>query len=104
MKTPRSVAYLKPGCGWSEGVRALLQLHQLPYEERDIVSNPVYRREMTQKSGQSLSPCVEIDGHMLADVGDEEVEHFLQQAGWVQPGESAAAAPVKRGCACSESS
>ena len=32
---------------------------------------------MEQKSGQPLSPCVEIDGIMLADVSGEEVEHYL---------------------------
>jgi hypothetical protein len=28
-----------------------------------------------------LSPCVEFDGEMLADVGGEEVETWLQQNG-----------------------
>ena len=32
---------------------------------------------MVTRSGQALSPCVEIDDVMLADVGGEEVEEYL---------------------------
>ena len=32
---------------------------------------------MVRKSGQPLSPCVEIDGVMLADISGEEVENYL---------------------------
>jgi len=31
MKTPTIIAYLKPTCGWSMGVRGVLQKYQLPY-------------------------------------------------------------------------
>ena len=43
---------------------------------------------MVQKSGQPLSPCVEINGQMLADVSGEEVEAWMVENGVV---ESAAA-------------
>ena len=74
---PRIIAYLKPVCGWSGGVRAVLQKYNLSYEDRDIINNPAQREEMIQKSGQPLSPCVEINGHMLADVSGDEVEAYL---------------------------
>jgi hypothetical protein len=32
------------------------------YTEKDIIKNPAFRWEMEQKSGQPLSPCVEING------------------------------------------
>ena len=32
---------------------------------------------MIEKSGQMLSPCVEINGHMLADISGEEVEAWM---------------------------
>jgi len=31
-------AYLKPHCGWSNGVRAILRKHSLPFEDIDIIS------------------------------------------------------------------
>jgi monothiol glutaredoxin len=39
---------------------------------------------MVRKSGQPLSPCVEIDGEMLADVSGEEVEQYLVEKGLVR--------------------
>ena len=42
---------------------------------------------MVTKTGQPLSPCVEFDGVMLADVGGEEVETWLQQNGHWQGAE-----------------
>jgi len=74
MNKPKIIAYLKPSCGWSQGVRAVLRKHDLPYEDRDIINDPVQRQEMIEKSGQMLSPCVEVNGHVLADVSGDEVE------------------------------
>ncbi|NCA13637.1 MAG: glutaredoxin, partial [Proteobacteria bacterium] len=70
------VAYLKPVCGWSNSVRAVLQKYDLPYEDRDIINDRSNYSEMVRKSGQPLSPCVEIDGEMLADVAGTEVEAY----------------------------
>jgi len=78
MQTPEIIAYLKTYCGWSAGVRAVLAKYNLPYTEKDIIQNPAFRWEMETKSGQPLSPCVEINGKMLADVSGEEVDR--QQA------------------------
>src|SRR5688572_21483062 len=73
MDKPKIVAYLKPTCGWSQGVRAVFRKYDLPYEDRDIINDPAQRQEMIEKSGQMLSPCVEINGRMLADISGEEV-------------------------------
>ena len=85
METPKIVAYLKPSCGWSNGVRAMLEKYELPYEDRDIINDPVQRQEMIEKSGQQLSPCVVVNGQMLADVSGEEVEAWLLENGIVEP-------------------
>lgn len=82
MEQPKIVAYLKPVCGWSNGVRAVFQKYGLQYEDRDIINNPSNYQEMVMKSGQPLSPCVEFDGQMLADVGGDEVEAFLVAKGF----------------------
>jgi len=70
------VAYLKPVCGWSGGVREVFQKYNLEYEEKLINEGAIYA-EMVSKSGQPLSPCVEINDKMLADVSGEEVEEYL---------------------------
>jgi len=98
MEKPKIIAYLKPTCGWSNGVRAVLKKYDLPYEDRDIINDPAQRQEMVEKSGQMLSPCVEINGQMLADVCGEEVEAWLLANSVVQPNGLAAEAPINQAC------
>ena len=67
-----------------------------PTKDRDIINNPFNYTEMLEKSGQSLSPCVEVNGHMLADVSGDEVEAYLLKAGVVQPTAASADQPGLR--------
>jgi monothiol glutaredoxin len=53
---------------------------------------------METKSGQPLSPCVEINGHMLADVSGEEVERYLIEQKVVQPSDAATEVPTNAPC------
>ena len=76
MSQSKIIAYLKPTCGWSQGVRAVLAKYSLPYEDKDIINSFENREEMIRKSGQPLSPCVEIDGKMLPDISGEELEEL----------------------------
>ncbi|SPE51137.1 Glutaredoxin [Verrucomicrobia bacterium] len=99
MNKPKIVAYLKPTCGWSQGVRAIFRKYDLPYEDRDIINDPAQRQEMIERSGQMLSPCVEIDGSMLADISGEEVEAYLLAHNLVTPSNREADAPIDQPCA-----
>ena len=76
-EAPKIIAWLKPVCGWSAGVREVFDRHGLEYEDRDIITNPDHYADMVQKTGQPLSPCVEINGQVLADVSGEEVEAWM---------------------------
>jgi monothiol glutaredoxin len=98
MSAPTITAYLKTYCGWSEGVRAIMRKYALAYEEKDIIKNPAFRWEMEQKSGQPLSPCVIVNGEMLADVSGEEVERYLLAQGLVGVNEQAPDAPINSAC------
>lgn len=95
-------AYLKSHCGWSNGVRAIMRKYNLGYEDIDIINNRANYAEMVQKSGQPLSPCVEIDGVMLADVSGEEVENYLLSNDLVKPTEIPADAPTNAACSDEE--
>ena len=99
MNELKVIAYLKPTCGWSQGVRAVLRKYDLPFEDRDIINDPAQRQEMMDKSGQPLSPCVEVNGHMLADVSGAEVEAYLLTQALVQPTDRPVDAPIDRSCA-----
>src|SRR5579859_1159191 len=99
MEKPKIIAYLKPTCGWSQGVRAVLRKYDLPFEDRDIINDPLQRQEMIEKTGQMLSPCVEINGHMLADISGEEVETWMLANKIVLPNDREAGAPTNQPCA-----
>ena len=99
MNKPKIIAYLKPSCGWSMGVRAVMKKYELPFEDRDIINDPVQRQEMIEKSGQMLSPCVEINGHMLPDISGEEVEAWMLAHQVVAPNARRADAPTNQPCA-----
>jgi len=100
MSTPTITAYLKTRCGWSRGVRAALEKYDLVYTERDIIQNPEFRMEMEEISGQGLSPCVQVNGVMLADTSGEELEAYLLQENLVEPNNKIPTVPLT-GC-CSD--
>ncbi len=97
-ENPEITAYLKTFCGWSEGVRAIMRKYDLEFEEKDIIKNPAFRWEMEQKSGQPLSPCVVVDGEMLADVSGEEVEAWMVQNGYLKASNETPDAPIDSAC------
>lgn len=98
MANPNITAYLKTQCGWSNGVRAVLSKYGVPYEEKDIIKNPAFRFEMEQLSGQPLSPCVVVNGTMLADISGEELEGYLLENSLVSPNEQSTDVPLNAPC------
>ncbi len=99
MSQPTITAYMKPVCGWSNGVRAIFAKYGLEYEDKDIINNADNYREMVQKTGQPMQPCVQIDDVILADVSGDEVETYLIQSGLVQHSEAATDVPTDEACA-----
>ncbi|HEY0864085.1 MAG TPA: glutaredoxin [Lacunisphaera sp.] len=95
-------AYLKPSCGWSNGVRAIMRKHNLEYEDIDIINVRANYEEMVRKSGQPLSPCVEIDGVMLADISGEEVENYMLANNLVKPNAAPVNVALNAGCSAEE--
>src|SRR6185503_8211221 len=102
MDTPEITAYLKTYCGWSAGVRAVLSKYNLKYTEKDIIQNPAFRWEMETKSGQPLSPCVEVNGTMLPDISGEELEQWMLQNGIVGQSDRTTNVPLNSACSDAE--
>jgi glutaredoxin len=99
MQKPKIIAYLKPFCGWSQGVRAVLRKYDLPFEDRDIWNDSSQRLEMIQKSGQELSPCVEVNGNMLPDISGEELEAWLIKNQMISKDHAPTDVPLNAPCA-----
>jgi glutaredoxin len=98
MSKPEITAYLKTTCGWSNGVRAVLKKYDLPYTEKDIIQNPAFRWEMEQKSGQPLSPCVEVNGTMIPDISGEELEAWMLKNNIVTVNDVPVNVPLNSAC------
>ncbi len=98
MQKPEITAYLKTTCGWSNGVRAILAKYGLACEEKDILKNPEFRAEMEQRSGQKLSPCVVVNGHMLPDISGEELENWLIANNLIQRSDALVDVSINSSC------
>ncbi|MFB3040976.1 MAG: glutaredoxin family protein [Candidatus Poribacteria bacterium] len=99
MRQPKITAYMKPVCGWSNGVRAIFAKYGLEYDDRDIINNADNYREMVEKTGQSLQPSIQIDDVILADVSGDEVEAYLLRENIVAPSDGATDVPTDQACA-----
>ena len=97
-RKPEIVAWLKPSCGWSRGVRAVLDKYGLEYEDRDVVNEPSNYMEMIRVTGQRYQPSLMINGEALPDISGEELEEWLIESGLVNVSDEDADAPIDRGC------
>ena len=74
-----TILYVKQGCPWCEEAEEKLHELGVPYERREVRSNPEFFKEMREISGQSKAPVLDIDGRILADFGPEELPAFLKK-------------------------
>lgn len=79
-------------------MRAIFKKYDIEIEDIDIINEPANYAEMVEKSGQTLSPCVEINGVMLADVSGEEVENYMLSNNLVNASEEAVDVPINAPC------
>ncbi len=97
-ESPTIIAWMKPFCGWSNGVRAVFQKYGLEFDDRDIINIPANFSEMVQRTGQTMQPCIAIGEHVLIDVSGEEVESWLIAQGFVEPSDAETEVPIDRAC------
>ena len=75
------VVYYKEGCPWAADVMDYFKERNIPFEGREITTNPEFAREVIAKTGQSKSPTVEIDGTILPDTDVDQVSKHLAAVG-----------------------
>ena len=54
-----------------------LRRNGISFEERDVIKNPAYRKEVEEKSGQCKNPTLDIDGIIVPNAGVEEIAAAL---------------------------
>ncbi|MBI4250493.1 glutaredoxin [Candidatus Uhrbacteria bacterium] len=75
------ILYTKSGCPWCNEVRDLLRERGVAFEERECRGNKAYFEELVAKSGQTLTPTLDIDGVIIADTDAVTVERILREKG-----------------------
>ena len=59
----------------------LLNKVNIPYEIKNVTTNPAYAKEVEAASGQDKSPTLDIDGTILPDASVEDVANALEERG-----------------------
>jgi monothiol glutaredoxin len=98
-QSPEIVAWMKPSCGWSNGVRAVFARYGLAYEDRDIINDADNFYEMVRLTGQQLQPSVRVGETVLADISGDELEQWLLENEIVQRVGNDSEVPLDQGCA-----
>jgi len=82
MKKMNIILYTKKGCPWCAGVLKVLRINKINFEERKVLENIKYFKELVDKSGQSKTPTMEIDGAIVATDSDAvEISDILKKKG-----------------------
>ncbi len=68
---------------WSAAVMGFLDELDIPYEIRNVTTNPAYGKELEVATGQCMSPTLDIDGTILPDASVEDVATILEERGIV---------------------
>jgi glutaredoxin len=71
--------FVKPGCPWCDEAIEWLDRHRIAYELLDVIRNAEARLEMRELTGQTKAPSIDVDAHILADFGADELEAWWRQ-------------------------
>ncbi|TYS15740.1 glutaredoxin family protein [Rossellomorea vietnamensis] len=65
MKQRDITVYTQPDCPPCTFVKELLNHHKIPYTEKDIRKDPVFRKELVEKYKAMSTPLVLVDDEVL---------------------------------------
>ena len=83
---PHSIRlFIKPGCPWCDEATEWLDAHGITYEVLDVIRSAEARHEMRDLTGQTRAPSIDVDGHLLADFGADELEPWWRQMKFEPP-------------------
>lgn len=71
------IVYTKTGCPWCNDALAFLRSNNIPFEEREVLSNPIFFDELQQKSKQTKTPTFDIDGDIMPDSDVDQLRDYL---------------------------
>lgn len=82
MKPKHVRLFIKPGCPWCDEAIEWLNARGYQYDTLDVIRDAAARAEMRELTGQTRAPSIELDGHVLADFGADDLEVWLEKLGY----------------------
>jgi glutaredoxin 3 len=79
MKPIQIRLFIKPGCPWCDEAIDWLDGRKIAYQTLDVIRDTAARAEMRELTGQTKAPSIDVDGHILADFGADELETWWRQ-------------------------
>lgn len=71
--------FVKSSCPWCSEATEWLDAHGIAYETLNVSRSAEARAEMYELTGQTKAPSIDIDKHILADFGVDELETWWRQ-------------------------
>jgi glutaredoxin len=81
VKRKRIRLFIKPYCGWCHKAIRWLDERGVKYETIDVMADESAFDEMIRLTGQELAPVIDVDGHVLADFGPDQLAEFWKTLG-----------------------
>jgi glutaredoxin 3 len=77
--------FIKPGCPWCDEAIDWLASHGISFTTLDVVRDSAARAEMHALTGQTKAPSIDVDDHILADFGADELEAWWAKMKFPMP-------------------
>lgn len=81
MSKPAPILYVKTGCPYCEAAEDFLEESGIAHEVIDVRAHPEKLEELEEVSGQSRTPTLVLEDHVLADFDVDAAEPFLRKHG-----------------------
>lgn len=70
--------YTVPSCTFSDKAKKFFKKKKIKFEEITLVKNEKARLEIIEKSGQMVTPIIEIDGEIVVGFDEERVKKMVK--------------------------
>lgn len=77
--------FIKPGCPWCHEAIDWLTSRGIPFTTLDVIRDSSARAEMLALTSQTKAPSIDVDDHILADFGADELEAWWKKMKFPMP-------------------
>ena len=69
--------YSTPSCVYCRMAKAFLKSQNIPFEEKDVLTDLAAREEMVKKSGELGVPVIDVEGKIMVGFDQGELTRFV---------------------------